>query len=247
MNIKPAYFYQLNDHKRAVITFYCVIAALLVAVSLSVLRVGTSGTVKLGLDGASVVFIFILGLCSFREPFLMLIQNGVTRKSAYQSWLLAALTIALVMAVLDKIVLLTGKAVGSITDNLQCLSTIEQIYNMLKEGPVLRQIIVFFFDLLLYAAAASAGYLITVLFYRTNKYGKVAIGAGVPVFLFFVFPILDYALFKSVISKAIVGFMDFAFGITAQNPYMGMITLAVLFAVFSLFSWLLIRKAEVKR
>lgn len=247
MKLKAAYLYQLSDHKRALIVFYSVIVALLAAVAFSVLRVGTTGTVKFGFDGASVIFIFILGLCSFREPFLMLIQNGITRKSAFQSWVLTALTIALAMAVVDKILLLTGKAVGSVTDNLQCLSTIEQMYVMTSAGGVLRHIIVFVYDFFMYAAAASAGYLITVLFYRMNKFGKVAIGAGVPVFLIFVFPILDYALFKSSVIIAIRKFMDFAFGITAQNPYIAMVTLAVSFVIFSLLSWLLIRRAEVKR
>jgi hypothetical protein len=248
MKLKAAYLYQLTDYRRAVIIFYSAIIAVLVLISLSFVRVGFSGTATFsGFDFATAVFVFVMGLCSFREPFLLLAQNGVSRKSAYQSRILVSVTISCILAVIDKVLLLIAKAIESLTEGLRTLSFIEHVYNITLNGTFPNHIMMLIYDFLMYLAAAAAGYLITLIFYRLNKYGKVAVGAGVPIFLIFIFPILDYALFQARISMAAAQVIDFAFGIQAQNPYMGMATLALLFAVFSLLSWALIRRADVKR
>lgn len=108
------------------------------------------------------------------------------------------------------------------------------------------QAVSFLNDFLLYLFCIAAGYLITVVFYKLNKTGQIALGAGAPVGLLVVFPILDAALTKGKGMNAIIKSIDFAFGFSTQQPSHAIFTFAVCFLLFSGLSWLLIRKASIK-
>lgn len=250
MNVKAAYKYQLADHKKSILIFYGVIFALLTMLSIGTVSIRTaSGQLMFsGLDSATAIFLFVAGLNSFKEPFLMLMQNGVSRKSVFKSRILVTLTVALIMAAIDKIILLLGKAIALSNDGFQYFSLYEQVYQgrLSQESAFLLHMNIFVFDFLMYLSFLTVGYFITILFYRLNKAGKIAVGAGVPVGLFIVFPIIDSALFNFRISGEISRFFDFIFGCTSVNPYAAMMTFTVFSVIVSLFTWLLMKKAIVK-
>lgn len=249
-NLKAAYQYQLADHKRPILIFYMILLAVLALMIVGAVSVNASSSRTMigGLDFATAIFVFVAGLCNFKEPFLMLLQNGVSRKSVFAARLLVSLTVAGILAVIDKFILLLGKAILHLGDNAQFFSFFEQVYagGLARNNAVLLHVKLLVLDFLMYLALLAAGYFITIVFYRLGKAGKVAVGAGVPVGLTIVLPIVDSMLFDSAISYAFGRFLDAAFGLTASNPYAAMVTFVLTFALFSCLAWLLMRRAVIK-
>lgn len=250
MTFQAAYRYQLADSKKAVPYFYGIIFLLFLTLTVGITSVGISSdaTVVSGMDTITPVFLFVAGLNSFKESFLMMLQNGVSRKTMFCSKLLAALTIAGAMAAIDNLILLAGGAFSKNFENVSFLSVYEPLYLDVgaQQSPLLLHLHIYLYDVLLYFCLFCAGLLITMLFYRLNKMGKVAVGAGVPVFLTFIYPIVDTFLFRGKISAAILRLFDVAFGITTRNPYAAMLSLAVCIAATSALGWLLARRAVMK-
>lgn len=255
MNTIASYKYQLADHKKSVIIYYFVLLSLMILImsSLAVAVVQEDGTISgsaiNGMDMATGIFLFVTGLCSFKETFGMLIQNGVSRKRIYLGRLYATVTLAFGMAIIDTLILLIFKSIANISKfTLYCYSMYEQLYRGHTSGLSSVQLYVqgFIFDFLFYITCISLGYLITNVFYRVNSTGKVLLGAGVPVLLFVIYPILDAAVMNGRISMAIIKGFDFAFGLTKQQPGHMFITSIIAFIAFSGLGWLLVRRANIK-
>jgi len=254
MNIKASYQYQLMDNKKAIYIYYFIFISLflfiLLSMSITVMNDdGTTSSNYTGMDMATAIFIFVTGLCSFKDVFGMMMQNGISRKTLFIGRQLTALTISLGMAAIDLILLSLCKVLASVADtNLLVNSIYDQLYFNKAASMSNLQLHTtnYLFHFFLYLAFISAGYLITLVFYRLNKAGKVAIGAGVPAGIFIVLPIFDLAVTRGKITKALGEFIDFAFGFSTEQPMHAIITCLLSFIVFSSLSWLLIRKASIK-
>lgn len=259
MNIKSAYQFQLRDHLRSAATYYGILVAVYILLGIGLLTVKVNGQTSFnGMDMATLIFLFVSGVVCFRESFLMLMQNSVSRKTIFISRILATLTFAGGMAVGDKIILLLGKLFTGGSTNITFNSLFEQIYSptfvyeqinsapFVMENPFLKHIIMLVFSFLFYLLMFALGYFISVVFFRSNKVGRVALGAGIPVGLFVLYPIIDFSLFGGKISMSIVKFMDFSLGITTGNPYAALISFTIGFILLSMLSWLVMRKAAVK-
>lgn len=255
MNTMASYKYQLVDHKKSVIIYYFVLLSLmlLIITSFAVAVVQEDGTISgsaiNGMDMATGIFLFVTGLCSFKEPFGMLIQNGISRKRIYLGRLYATITLAFGMAIIDTVILLIFKSMANISKyTLYCSSLYEQLYRIHTNelSSVRLHVEGFIFDFLFYITCISLGYLITNVFYRVNATGKVLLGAGVPVLLFVIYPIIDGTILNGRISMAIVKGFDFAFGLTKQQPGHMFITSILAFIAFSGLGWLFVRRANIK-
>ena len=255
MNIRASYRYQLADHKKSIISFYIIIvlifAFIFTAIGISVHKNGISlleGNFT-GVDISSAIFLFVAAMASYKETFGMMIQNGISRKTMFASRILTTVSIALVMAVIDKVLLVISKGVASnISDNLSYVSIYELLYSarVMEVSTVRMHVESFFFSISMYLAFMAVGYLITTIFYRLNKTGKVLLASGLPVGAFVVFPIIDSAVTDHRISKVLTRLFDFAFGFSKQIPFRAMISCTFVFIIFSAISWLFIRKANIK-
>lgn len=255
MSIKSSFIYQMADHKKAVIIYYFIViavfTALLVSIGTSKISIGTEhGGMRLGgLEIASAIFLFVAGLCGFKENFLMLQQNGISRKALFKSRLLVSLLISAGMAVADSILFIIIRWFCTLAKKgLDFESLFEQIYR--EKAAAMNPATLYFasllFEFLLCLFLFAAGYFITIMFYRLDKKGKVAVGAGVPIFLNIALPVFDNYIAGGRIGRAIIGFVNFAFGITECAPLNAYVMCTLLFAVLSGFSWLMIRRATVK-
>ncbi len=252
MNLKPSFQYQLTDHLKSILFYYIIIICVFSVIICTTFVTVSSNVSFNGLEVATLVFLFVSGLCAFRENFLMLEQNSVSRKVIFYSRILTAVTICLIMAIIDKILLTIFAAVAmSSGDSIVVVSLFDLIYG--ANGGVVSsvgmQLIGFLFNFCFYITVFAFGYFITVLFYRLNKPGKVAVGVGVPVFLCIVLPILNSTLADGKIGRAYVKFVEFSMGLSAAgpaNPAHAITSWLVYAAVFGLFSWLLLRRAVVK-
>ncbi len=248
MNFLPAWKYQMDGMKWPLIIFYIVIAALLIlmGVSMSIaVREGNQFTVG-GLEMASVVFIFVCGLNSFKAPFHMLSANGVSRKTMFISFLAVLGAVAAGMAVIDSTVSAVMRCIGNNGPGIgNYESGFMQMYGIESYGAasLLTGLLWMFCAIL---AAGMAGYLITTLYYRMNKPVKLLVSIGAPVLLLIVWPIVDWTLFRGAVSSAFAMLISWAFGFSTGNPFMGISTNVLLALMFAALSFAVLRRAPVR-
>lgn len=243
--------YQLSNHKLSVIIFYLAIFLFMVFFSINVSTFGGEITMMGGLEVATAIFLFILGLNSFRENFRMMVQNGISRRTMFKGFIITSIILSAGMSIINQVWLLAGKALAAPIDNLVFVGAFEQAYGqryaenaggfqMAFEGTLL----------LMFTSMAVMmfGYFITTMYYRLNKVGKVAVSVAIPVFLFVIFPYLDASLTSGALAQTISRIYLFSLGFHDgnYNPYYAMVTALINFAIFAFLGWLLVRRAVVK-
>lgn len=235
MKVFASFRYQLADQKRGILTYYGVLLGfyVLFEILFVVAAVGedVNGSTTNGITAVTAVYVFVASLCSFKDNFGMSLQNGVSRRSTF----LAPLPSRLM-----------GIEMGS-------MSLMENLYfsaaGAWQAGAFLLHLCSAAFGFFMLLAAAGLGYLITTLFYRLNKLGKILVGAGVPVLVFFGLPaleLLDQFISNGAVIKAVSGFFAVVFQFAFGQPQNTALTCLVLFAAMSGLSWLLMRRAVVK-
>lgn len=249
MTYQKSLKYNILGFKRSVTVFYIIIILILLFGLVSIIRItngNSSGSIG-GMEITTAIFVFVLGLNSFKDRLLMMMQNGVSRKTFYLSSITSFVILCFFMSVIDRVILLLGKYAVSFFDRVSFSSFFEYLYNDKIAGMSAGIINLegFLFSLCLYLAAAAIGFFITISYYRMNKSLKILISVGVPVSLFVVLPTVNELVYGRV-SHAIGRALDFAMGISAQNPFHAMVTFLLTFVVFSGLSWLLTRKVTVR-
>lgn len=250
--------YQIIDMEKPVLIFYFVLLCILVfgfvasgakfAVPDNMVTF-TSGSGVSGMELATVIFLFVSGLNSFKEFFRFFMQNSISRKTIFVSRLITILAVCTGMALIDKGILLLGKLIASHSTGIFYTGLFDMIYAARAEriSTVQMHIDGFFFNLCMYIAAMTIGYFITIAFYRMNKIAKITVAIGVPMLLLNGLPLLDAALLHGAIFKALMNAVSFVFGFqNGGNPYFGMVFLVLITAAFLSLSWLMMRRAVVK-
>ena len=105
MDIKATTKYQINEYIKSIKIFYLVV---ILVIALFGVLINTSASSNFrstgGIEGSAMIFLFILGLNSFKETFLMMLQNGTTRKSMFIGRLLTISVTSVFMAVVDRFI-----------------------------------------------------------------------------------------------------------------------------------------------
>lgn len=88
MKLKTSYLYQFMQLKNSVLGFYAIYIAIIVTlfciIPISISSSTGDGTAHLtGMEAITGIFIAIVMLEVFKEHLLMLIQNGISRKSYF--------------------------------------------------------------------------------------------------------------------------------------------------------------------
>lgn len=249
MNIKTSLKYKLKDNLRSIIIYYfvilCVICLMVVSVAIPDSDVHSNLN---GMEMATVIFLFVIGLNSFKENFLMLLQNGSSRKTIFTSGVLSMLIISAGMAVIDFIILMLSKLATGNMKALKVMGIFEINYGRHVDniGGFQAHTESLIFQILMYLAFVLIGYFITIAYYRMNKAAKTAVSIGVPVGIFVILPLIDGTLLKGRISDWTNDLFNYAFGLQSQSPYHAMVTFLLISVVFAALSWLLMRRAVVK-
>ncbi|GAB1476483.1 hypothetical protein MASR2M70_13170 [Bacillota bacterium] len=255
MNTQKVIKYQINEFKTSMLVFVLVIVGIMLLIGISMVNInmtvnGEVSSTMGGMEMGIVIFLFIVGLNSFRENFRFMIQNGVSRKTMFKGLVISTAIIALAMSLINVVILVVGKAFAEATDGLTFMGSFEQIYGMRYAGGGNDLQLAFeglLFLICISAAAMMFGVLITTMYYRLNKLAKILVSVGIPVSIIIILPLVDFTLTGGQISYAIWRFSIFAFGFqNGANPYYGMVTCLITFAVCAAISWLLMRRAPVK-
>ena len=249
MTLKSAFKYQLVDHKNSIIIFYICIFAMTALTFFSAMM-STNNAISMvgGFEFATMIFLFVTGLNSFSESFRMLAQNGVSRKSMFQARMAVFAVLAFGMAIIDKIINLIGDSLASFVERFHWLSLYDQLFarRAAAMNGFVSTLESTLFDASLYLAALGLGYFITIMYYRLDKNGKIAVSVGVPVGLMVGLPILERFISGGRIARALYRFILFAFGIRTATPYASMTTFCISFLVLCGLGWLMMRRAAVK-
>lgn len=191
------------------------------------------------METASYFFIFVVGICMFSDNFPLFMQNGVSRKNIYSGSSLAFLLISAVFCIIlsaysELLKFIYPDRVAPIFEYAY-QGFIDQHGNVIS---VLTGILFNFMFLLFFIAF---GYMLGVLYRRAKKAGKILICAGLPIFLFAVFPMFIqlFSGLKDFISKIVSYFAN------GTAPFRLILLMAVLSVIASAVSFIAIRRAEI--
>ncbi len=250
MNMKAAYSYQIDDSKKSIMIYYLVVALIIVFFGISISLSDTSNFQSSGgIETSTAIFLFVLGLNSFKETFLMLLQNGVSRKTMFFSRLIASGIICSGMMVIDRIIVNIISGLTRNNPSFHISGLYEDIfYNRAKElGFLQKNAEGILLTLCLYFLTFSLGYFITTAYYRMSKAAKIAVSVGLPTGFFFVLPIVDATITNGRISRFIGYMLGTILGLKKDHPYNFLLSAIVGTVLFLSFSWLLIRRSVDKR
>ncbi|NLV47870.1 MAG: hypothetical protein GXY22_04360, partial [Clostridiaceae bacterium] len=243
MHIRLAYRYKMNALLISTAIFTTVMALLLTALIAGTLRINLSidGNVRSSFSGygfAAAIFVFITGIVSIREDFRLFMQYGVTRKTTYLVQILAAGSVAIILALLGELLLkMSQLAVG--TDSRLVISDL--YYLIFADKNRFRPMIIQHLESIatyisLFICAYSAGAFISLLFYRLNKIWTVIVAVGAPILILVGLPIL--------VSRLNINLDRPVLFVTSQ-PWLFIALFCTVAVVFNIVNWLLLRRAPV--
>lgn len=228
------------DILKATGVFYCILLITLAAL----FAINANGSVS-GLEVASIIFIFVCGLNSFKENFYFSQGNNISRKSFIGGVILSAFPIAIIMAIID---LLINRVMNLF---IPSPSLYDMGYTALKNfdngalhtewiqsngfTTVINTILLSF---VLYCFAYILGIVINLIYYRCNTLMKIAVSViGGGILITWLSSDLNYGLFK-VLERVL--------GIKTQNVYLAILSCILMFIVLSGCIYRLIKTAEIK-
>ncbi|VYU55139.1 hypothetical protein [Clostridium tertium] len=247
MKIKSVLKYNISNMIKSLGAFYAIFIFICVALTL-IMRSSGGNFVSSGLELSSAIFIFVVGLNSFKENFYFMKSNNVSRKDFIYGTAASIIPIAFIMSFIDVIINRIYNVFVSCPTNYDMIygNMRDIIYNNVfwKQSNSFETLInTFLFQGVVYAFAFAIGFVITILYYKSNSLTKVIISV-VPV-AFIIFSNLIIEIYPSFFNGAIK-FIQFIFGWNTLNPYAGILTFIILYIILVIISRLLTRKAVLK-
>lgn len=231
--IYSVFKYMARETARTVALYYlaiCVIYMLLLPMIL-----GNAGSSVKGMEAASLIFLFVVGLNIFKASFLFSQANGVTRRHFYAASLMTVAAASLVVTVVDALLY------GAMS---LFLPREQSLFSMLY--PVSGLPARLLWTLTANLACTVTGWFITLLYYRSGKPVKLLISIVPPIFLSVGLPVLNNATGGRFLS-ALGNFFAFMLGLGGSpKAWAGSLGLLALAAVLSGLCFLLVRRAPVK-
>lgn len=237
--------YNIKSSLKSIIIYYGIFISVLIGIKMTSNYSGGNGYTN-GLEFSSVVFLFVIGLNSFKENFYFAQANNISRVDYFKASAISILSIGLSMSIVDII--------------------INRIYNIFMVSPTMYDMIYndtysasplwiqsnnmqtllgkLTFSFAFYIAAFAIGLLITMIYYKCNKTMKILVSLS---------PIAIVAMYGRVVhnnpelEEKVMIFIGKILGLNTRNSYMVVLTVICLFIITMFFVYLLVRKAVVKR
>lgn len=237
MKLKKVSKYMLSEMKNSILIFYLVILFITIFFSVSASDGNTSFN---GMEMASSIFLFVLGLNSFKTNYLFLLSNGIPRRTQFRGFFLAAISVAAGIAVINRIF------EALFTRVINYNNMFDMIYKQVTQSPV-NSTISILWSITVSMFAITLGYFITLAYYRMAKTLKIIISIGVPAFFFVILPYFAFKWSSIETINRVESTIRTLFGVNGEyRPMNAVVTFLVLTVVLSALSYLLIRKAPVK-
>ncbi|MGI6358868.1 MAG: hypothetical protein ACOX2K_09300 [Bacillota bacterium] len=220
--------FHMRDSRNALVIFYLIVAAVLALF----MHISQSQNARMsGLGLASLIFIFIAGLDCFSTAFRFMQANNVSRRYFFFGTSLSLFMIAALMASVD----------AAMNVGLRQLFVYKGLFQQLY--PVGSPLVDFCWSLSLFAFAAHLGWLITMVYYRSNPLMRTLVSVS-PVLVIMLF--LNISLGRNLAPRIIHWFAKMLGLMGTPRPFVaiGSFLLATLLAAAG--SWLLLRRATVR-
>lgn len=239
--IKPLYKYIMKNNLKSIFIFYIIMTVIIhIGFFICKLSNGSSGGIG-GMEIATIFLLFSLVLCSYRETMNLSVQCGVSRKTVFISSLLAFITCGIITGTMDLLLSLLGnfyESRGTFTYD----SMYEQTFMKVDVIPKINDYIkVLLMCISVNTVALIISFLIGALNYRLSKTMKVIIPISIFVFIFVIFPIVDYTIFDMVISEHMFKLLLWTF----TSVYHTLIIAAVTIFIALSLTYLFIRRAKI--
>lgn len=240
--------YQLTDLSKALAVYLGVITLMLI------LGVTISGTVSAsdininfnGIGFSNMILTFVLGICIYKEHFLMAVQNGIPRKVFFKSSLCTLAVLCLVCSAFDTLTIVFSDLLAS-KFSFEIMNIIQLIYAdfFAEKGAFIGAAINLIFTFVLTFAGAGAGLLIAACFCRLPKKFRTIYVISLPLLCCFLLPI-SFTFFPRFWEKAAAAFLILmGLGPDTVNPLFGSLTLTVVLVILAGCCYRLLRKTEI--
>ena len=236
MKLTAAIKYYLNDFKRAVAVFYSILIFIFVALLITFTYFEVDNVSISGPEGSSLIFLFVVGLNSFKNPFRLFLQTGRSRRTLFVGYVVSLAILSVVMVLLDAG--MDWLYSSSLRNESLFISSFQARYG--TNGAAFLDSLLWSF--ISYMALGMSGYFLTTLFYRMNKALKLVVSIGVPIFFLTVLPIIDTIYFSGVIYS----FFFKVLAMAMATPYNSMLFFAAVYLLTGGFGFLLTRSATAK-
>jgi hypothetical protein len=240
--------YNVKSNLKPLIIFYLIFITLITSIVI-INKTSGGGIGSSGIEFSSVIFLFVIGLNSFKENFYFSQANNISREDYFKSMAVTILPVALGMSLIDLVINRTynvfmasptiyDMAYGSSSYsfiNVETWTQSNSIQTLLGTATFL-----FAF----YIVAFAIGLLITMIYFKCNKIMKVLVTLS---------PLLFQAILGIIVYKSpefegkLEVFIENILGINTRNSYMAVMTFICLFIILMFFVYILVRKAVVKR
>lgn len=249
MRIKSAARYQIYDYIRVIRIYYLFVIGLILLMLLGSAVLMNTGYFTLGgLDFITCLSLFIVGLLSFKESFLMMLQNSISRKTMFISRLISMAAAGVFAALIDRAIIFAGGILNKMNENLLITGIYDTRFEERKQilSSLAFNTEALLITMFLYFSISLFGYFISAAFYRMSKAVKSAVLIGFSS-LIILLPMLDSSIFGRKIGLLLSKVIYFIMGGDKGSPYNLLISCILSMAVCSGLSWLIIRKAVEKR
>ncbi len=240
--IKPLYKYIMKNNLKSIFIFYIIMTVIIhIGFFICKLSNGSSGGIG-GMEIATIFLLFSLVLCSYRETMNLSVQCGVSRKTVFISSLLAFITCGIITGTMDLLLSLLGNFYESRIGTFTYDSMYEQTYMKVGVIPEINDYIkVLLMCISVNTVTLIISFLIGALNYRLSKTMKVIIPISIFVFIFVIFPIVDYTIFDMEITKQILKLLRWTF----SSVYHTLVFAAVTIFIALSLTYLFIRRVKI--
>lgn len=234
---------------KSAMIYYLIVIVIGITICISNYADGVNITMS-GIEFATVIFLFVCGLNSFKSNFYFAKSNGVSRSSFIKGLLISSVPIALVMSIIDIIInrlnniiinnpTLYDMSYGNLVDGMN--SVYNGVWVQSNSFTTIINTILFQFSLCL--LAYIVGIVINMIYYRSNKYVKVIVSV-IPVALIMFTG--NCSITNPGLAMKINKFFDYILGFNPINVFACILTFLVIAIILCGASFLLIRKAVIK-
>lgn len=247
MNLKPAFRYTLKNNLKAAAVFLLVIALVIAGICVIASANGGSGSSSFsGFAMAGAIFTLVLGIAGIREDLRMLIQNGISRRTAFANAIIMMAAVSLATAAAGELITGLGQLAAASRGNLSILDVYQMLYIGQDAGVILsfgQHVMSLLFNAALMLMMGVWGSFFSLLFWRLGKFWTVVVAISIPV-LCNVVPWLLYKLGTAIPTAGRFG--SALFRLLAASPWNCIALFLLLAAVACVIDGLLLRRVNIR-
>lgn len=237
--------YQALETVKPIIVFYSIFVVVITFLS-------AGSATSTGIEFSTMIFLLVVGLNSFKNQFMMTQANNISRKSFVKGSLLGMLPITLGMSLIDLII-------NRVLNVFQrCPTFFDIIYSNYRDLPLTADVNsawtqandfktllgTVIWQFAVYSVIYILGFLISLSYYKSNSFMKVFISVISIVFLS-----SSYTLNVVIINNFGINigqFLASIFGWQSRNPFMAVLSLAVIGSLLSMVIYFFMKKTVIK-